>query len=215
MGIENLEPMAVRNCVLLAVEVERVGARFYRSVADIFSERGKPEIAITFAYLADGWAGLRVVDVAEPLAPTEVGFLVNPGACRDVVFLDGLAYVADYYAGLRIFDASDPTSPTEIGTYDSPGYAVDVTVSLSRVMDRVVSPEHTAAARQLRALVAAYEEKRDLIALGAYASGSDVRVDRAIRAQSDVEQFLRQEPAQIERFEATVAALCRLVAKYH
>src|SRR5207245_6766205 len=51
--------------------------------------------------------------------------------------------------------------------------AVDPTVSLSRVMDSVVSPAHRDAARRLRALVACYEAKRDLVLLGAYARGSD------------------------------------------
>jgi ATP synthase in type III secretion protein N len=91
--------------------------------------------------------------------------------------------------------------------------AIDVTVSLSRVMDSVVTREHVDAARRLRALVAAYEEKRDLIALGAYAKGSDARIDRAIAAQAEVERFLQQDPHHVEPFEATVGALEKLVAK--
>ena len=50
--------------------------------------------------------------------------------------------------------------------------AVDVTTSLSRVMDSIVSREHVSAARRLRGFLATYEAKRDLIAMGAYAKGS-------------------------------------------
>lgn len=92
--------------------------------------------------------------------------------------------------------------------------AIDVTVSLSRVMDAVVAPEHVRAARTMRALIAAYEEKRDLIALGAYAKGSDPKVDRAIAALSDVERFLCQDPKDVSAFDQTVAALTAISKRY-
>ena len=50
--------------------------------------------------------------------------------------------------------------------------AVDVSVSLSRVMDVVASREHRDAAARLRVRIAAYEAKRDLVTLGAYAKGA-------------------------------------------
>jgi flagellar biosynthesis/type III secretory pathway ATPase len=74
--------------------------------------------------------------------------------------------------------------------------AVDLPASLSRVMDAVVTSEHALAARKLRSLIAAYEDKRDLITLGAYAKGSD-----------EIERFLKQPPDELESFERTVAAL--------
>jgi ATP synthase in type III secretion protein N len=85
--------------------------------------------------------------------------------------------------------------------------AIDLTVSLSRVMDSVVAPEHAAAAQKMRALIAAYEEKRDLIALGAYARGSDKHVDQALAILPDIERFLKQSPAELEPFERTIAEL--------
>jgi ATP synthase in type III secretion protein N len=87
--------------------------------------------------------------------------------------------------------------------------AIDVTVSLSRVMDAVVTREHALAARHVRSLVAAYEEKRDLVALGAYARGSDPRVDQAIQALPSIERFLMQRADEIEDFESTRSALAR------
>ncbi|MBX3209583.1 MAG: FliI/YscN family ATPase [Labilithrix sp.] len=90
--------------------------------------------------------------------------------------------------------------------------AVDPTVSLSRVMDAVVAPEHRDAARRLRALVAHYEAKRDLVMLGAYAKGSDKELDEAIAKMPKIEQFLRQSPADRVAFDETVATLGRVVA---
>jgi type III secretion protein N (ATPase) len=71
--------------------------------------------------------------------------------------------------------------------------AIDVGASLSRVMDRVVSPEQVQAARAVRALIAAHEAKRDLIAMGAYAKGSDARVDQALQRWPQLLNFLRQD----------------------
>lgn len=90
--------------------------------------------------------------------------------------------------------------------------AVDPTVSLSRVMDAVASDEHREAARKLRALVARYEAKRDLVALGAYAKGSDKELDEAIAKMPRIEQFLRQSPLERGTFDDTVARLLSVVA---
>jgi type III secretion protein N (ATPase) len=85
--------------------------------------------------------------------------------------------------------------------------AVDVTVSLSRVMDAVVKPEHKTAARKLRSLLGLYEAKRDLVTLGAYAKGSDKELDEAIAKMPRIEQFLRQDPKDRVPFEETVKLL--------
>jgi type III secretion protein N (ATPase) len=89
--------------------------------------------------------------------------------------------------------------------------AVDVTLSLSRVMSDLVSPQHAAAARRLRAMVAAFESKRDLVTLGAYAKGSDKDLDEALSHMPLIEAFLRQEPTERCAFDATVASLCEAV----
>src|SRR4029077_18018128 len=66
---------------------------------------------------------------------------------------------------------------------------IDVLASVSRLMARVAAPVHAEAARRVRALLAAYEEARDLIAIGAYVSGSDPLVDRAIECMPAIEAF--------------------------
>jgi type III secretion protein N (ATPase) len=85
--------------------------------------------------------------------------------------------------------------------------AVDVTVSLSRVMDSMVAPEHRDAARRLRALVATYEAKRDLVTLGAYAKGTDKALDEALARMPGIEAFLRQDVAEVCTLGATLKAL--------
>jgi type III secretion protein N (ATPase) len=85
--------------------------------------------------------------------------------------------------------------------------AVDVTVSLSRVMGALVNEAHGRASRRLRALVATYESKRDLLALGAYVKGSDKDLDEAIAKIGKVEAFLRQDVSEKTTFAETIARL--------
>ncbi len=85
--------------------------------------------------------------------------------------------------------------------------AVDVGVSLSRVMDAVVSESHRVGARRFREILACYEAKRDLVALGAYAKGSDRELDEAIARMPKIEAFLRQNPTERPGFEETLAAM--------
>jgi type III secretion protein N (ATPase) len=81
--------------------------------------------------------------------------------------------------------------------------AVDVLSSLSRVMDKVVDGAHARAASACRDVLAAYEEKRALISLGAYEYGSDPDVDYAIDLIGDVESLLQQGMEEWTEFEET------------
>jgi type III secretion protein N (ATPase) len=92
--------------------------------------------------------------------------------------------------------------------------AIDVLQSLSRVMAKVTAKSQQASAQRARALLAAFEEKRDLIALGAYAKGSDPRLDQAIAAAPELERFLRQEPSVIESSTSTLQTLKAIADRY-
>lgn len=88
--------------------------------------------------------------------------------------------------------------------------AIDVVQSLSRVMPRIVDDAHRRAALHIRKSIAVYEEKRDLIILGAYSKGSDPAVDRAVAEQPALERFLTQDTQVIEPFEAMRRRLAAL-----
>ncbi|MEZ4230630.1 MAG: FliI/YscN family ATPase [Polyangiaceae bacterium] len=92
--------------------------------------------------------------------------------------------------------------------------AIDVPGSLSRVMPQVVSAEHLQASARIRSLLGAYEEKRDLITLGAYAKGSDPLVDRAIAAQGELSRFLQQSPHEAEGFDDCIQRLTQLTQRF-
>jgi ATP synthase in type III secretion protein N len=89
--------------------------------------------------------------------------------------------------------------------------AVDVTTSLSRIMDGIVQPAHRDAARKLREMVGLYEAKRDLVLLGAYARGSDKDLDRALDRMPAIEALLRQRPGEPVAFCESVQRLVETV----
>ena len=89
--------------------------------------------------------------------------------------------------------------------------AIDVPRSLSRLAERVITPEHARAAATVRGHLALYEQKRDLIALGAYQKGVDARLDAALARIEAIEAFLRQDSEERAQLTATVEGLRRLV----
>jgi flagellum-specific ATP synthase len=91
--------------------------------------------------------------------------------------------------------------------------AVDVLQSVSRVMDNVVSKDHVAAAGELRRALSEYKDAEDLIRIGAYASGSDPSLDRAVALMPPLEAFLRQKPDEVSNFSQTSEALLKLISE--
>jgi flagellum-specific ATP synthase len=90
--------------------------------------------------------------------------------------------------------------------------AIDVSQSVSRLLDEVVSPEVVSAGRQLRAALAALHEKADLIAIGAYSPGSDPLLDAALAQRGCIESFLRQTTAERSLPEQADLQLIELAA---
>ena len=90
--------------------------------------------------------------------------------------------------------------------------AIDILVSLSRVMTGIVPPEHKGAAAKLREVLATYEKQRDLILLGAYQYGTDPKTDYAIDKIEEVESFLRQGTEECDDFQTTVQKLVDMFA---
>jgi flagellum-specific ATP synthase len=90
--------------------------------------------------------------------------------------------------------------------------AVDVLESVSRLANEITSDAVRAAASALRETLAVYRAKEDLISIGAYAPGTDQRLDYAIAKQPALEAFLRQGVAEGYDAETTDAQLLELMA---
>lgn len=68
-----------------------------------------------YAYIADGTAGLRVIDISDRLSVSEVGNCATSGAAVDVVLSGDYAVLACGADGVDIVSISDPTHPTVVG----------------------------------------------------------------------------------------------------
>jgi flagellum-specific ATP synthase len=82
--------------------------------------------------------------------------------------------------------------------------AIDILNSVSRLAGKVTKPEQREAARKIREALATYRQSEDLINLGAYAAGSNPRLDSAVKLRPLLRDFLRQEPEVNEPIEKTL-----------
>lgn len=85
--------------------------------------------------------------------------------------------------------------------------AVDVLNSVSRVMPKLITPEHLQAAARLRHLLATYTKSEDLINVGAYVQGSNSEIDESLRYYDRIIGFLRQDVHEKIVFEKTAQDL--------
>lgn len=74
--------------------------------------------------------------------------------------------------------------------------AVDIAASISRAMSSCVSDSWLHSAQQLKKWIAAYQQNRDLISIGAYVAGSDPLIDQAIQMMPKIRDFLSQTTQQ-------------------
>ncbi|MEG6585880.1 flagellar protein export ATPase FliI [Dendrosporobacter sp. 1207_IL3150] len=90
--------------------------------------------------------------------------------------------------------------------------AIDILNSVSRVMLEIVEKDHYQAAQKLRSSLAAYREAEDLINIGAYVSGSNQDIDRAISVIDEIKKFLRQDVYEVNCLNETINKLIGLVS---
>ncbi len=91
--------------------------------------------------------------------------------------------------------------------------AIDVEASISRAMHEIVPHEHSAMARRFRQSLSMYQQNRDLIAIGAYAKGSDPRIDAAIAQWPNMQAFLQQDMRQKVGYQESLEALSQVVGE--
>jgi flagellum-specific ATP synthase len=89
--------------------------------------------------------------------------------------------------------------------------SIDVLESVSRVAGMVTTAPQRAAATELRRLLAAQRDARELIEIGAYVPGTNPAVDRAQELAGPIGTFLRQDLAECTPAADAWAALADLL----
>lgn len=210
-----------------AAPLERMkSAQVATTIAEYFRERGK-RVLLLLDSLTRLVRAAREVGLAAGEPPARRGF--PPSAFSELPTLlerAGLtregSITAFYTVLVEGNDLDEPVADEVRGLLD--GHIVldrllaergqfppiQVTQSLSRLMRELVSAPHQRAADRVRGLLAHYEQKRDLVLLGAVQPGADPLLDRALATMPAIESLLMQERGECAEFADSLERLCKL-----
>jgi flagellum-specific ATP synthase len=90
---------------------------------------------------------------------------------------------------------------------------IDALASVSRLAGKVTTAEQVAQATAVRAAMAAAEDVRDLVEVGAYVPGTNPEADRGLALKPDTTGFLRQDAHEVAGFDESWDALAGLAAR--
>ncbi|CAB3738176.1 Flagellum-specific ATP synthase [Paraburkholderia sediminicola] len=91
--------------------------------------------------------------------------------------------------------------------------AIDIEASISRAMTSLIDDNHLEKTRMFKQMLSRYQRNRDLINVGAYSSGRDALLDRAIALYPRMEAFLQQGFRECANFEPSLEMLDALFAQ--
>ena len=94
----------------------------------------------------------------------------------------------------------------QIGIYP----AVDITNSVSRVMNEIIKEDHFEAAKKFRAHVSSYIENKDLLMMGGYVPGKDKILDEAITIWPKIIDFISQKENEKIKYSECISKLIKL-----
>lgn len=178
------------------------------AIAEFFRDRGK-QVVLMMDSVSRFAAAQREIGLAAGEPPTTRGyppsvFAQLPKLLERTGRTAQGSITAFYTVLVEGDDANEPVSDAvrsildghlvlsrrlaELGHYP----AIDPLSSISRCMTDVTSAEHREAAKSLRQLLASHHQAADLIAIGAYQTGSNPVLDAALRLQEKIRQFLCQ-----------------------
>jgi uncharacterized secreted protein with C-terminal beta-propeller domain len=81
-------------------------------------------VAGNYAYV-NGIDGLSIIDVSNPVSPTQVSLSIIPdGLSRDVFVVGEYVYVSEGNIALRVYDVSNPISPTLAAYYNNIDFSI-------------------------------------------------------------------------------------------
>ena len=70
--------------------------------------------------------------------------------------------------------------------------AIDISASISRLMNEIVSEDHLHLAARIRDVMTVYEKNADLVSIGAYKQGTNKKLDYALSKMEGIDRFLTQ-----------------------
>ena len=90
--------------------------------------------------------------------------------------------------------------------------AIDMNGSISRLAQKVISPEDLELASTYRRLWSIYEQNRDILSVGAYKAGSDQDLDTAIDLRGRMVEFAQQDMSDVTDLSTSMRQLRRAIS---
>jgi len=225
---EALTPDSRQRCIVVVSTSdrpsgERMKAAFVATTyAEHFSAQGKSVLLLVDSVTRIARAA-REIGLATGEPPTRRGyppsvFTLLPRLFERAGRLGSGAITGFYTVLEETDDGSDPISEEVRSLLDghiilsrklaNKGHypAIDVLMSASRLMGRLVSSDHLEVARRTRELLSKYEDVELLLRIGEYQPGMDPEADQAVDAKPHLDAFMRQTlheaPAAADALEA-------------
>jgi flagellum-specific ATP synthase len=224
LGTEGLARSVVVVATSDQVAISRLrGAMLATSIAEYFRDKGLDVVLMMDSITRVAWAQREIgLAVGEP--PTTRGytpsvFAMLPRLLERSGTAESGSITGLYAVLVEGDDMNEPVADAVRSILD--GHivlsrdlahrnhypAIDVLASVSRLMPDVTASEHRAAAGVLRDVLATYRSAEDLINIGAYADGSNAKIDHAKAHMEAVNAFLKQGVAEPAPFADSVASL--------
>lgn len=209
--------------------VRRRAAYLATAIAEYFRDKGL-SVCLTMDSVTRIAMAQREIGLASGELPTARGYTPSVFSLlprlleRGGVANNGGSLTALYTVLVEGDDMSDPIADTVRSILDghivlsrdiahrSRFPAIDIPQSISRLASAVVSSEDQKTISEAVRLMAQYESSRDLIEVGAYKSGTNNVVDRAIKLTPELEKFLAQRPDEVESRTSAMKRLQAILA---
>jgi len=188
------------------------------TIAEYFCGTGKDVLlvmdSVTRFAMAQREIGLNVGEPPATKGYTPSTFALMPKLLERAGTFEGKGSITGLYTVLvEGDDMNDPIGDTVRSIVDGHivlsralahrGHfpAVDVLQSTSRVMRNVVSEAHFKQSMLVREMMATYKEAEDLINIGAYKTGTNAKIDAAIRLEEPIQRIMKQVVEEDSTFE--------------
>jgi flagellum-specific ATP synthase len=179
--------------------------------AEYFRDEGKRVVlmvdSITRLAMAQRETGLAVGEPPSSRGYTPSVFSLLPRVLERTGLCAGNGSITAFYTVLVDGDdMNEPIADTTRGILDghivlsrklsSKGHfpSIELLESVSRVMGEVLPQEALDKALEARGHIATYREIEDLLSIGAYKEGVNLRTDRSVALHAPLTDFLRQKP---------------------
>jgi len=210
-----------------AAMVRIKGALIATAIAEYFRDQGK-DVILMMDSLTRVAMAQREIGLATGEPPTTKGYtpsvfallprLLERAGCAQMGSITGL-----YTVLVESDDLDDPIADSARSILDghivlsrklaTRGHypPIDVLESISRLKSEIITYEKRQFAQVILEMLANYRESEDLINIGAYAKGSNPKVDKALMNIDKINQFLRQDMYESSNMEETWQKIITIV----